>query len=54
MGDAEVIPLGTRGKPGRGTGSGKPSSAARSLAGSAPAHIKAAPRPTPPAPTEPD
>jgi 1-acyl-sn-glycerol-3-phosphate acyltransferase len=54
MGDAEVIPLGTRGKPGRGTGSGKPSSAARSLAGSAPARKKAAPRPTPPAPTEPD
>ena len=54
MGDAEVIPLGTRGKPGRGTGSGKPSSAARSLAGSAPARKKAAPRPTPPAPNEPD
>jgi 1-acyl-sn-glycerol-3-phosphate acyltransferase len=31
--DAEVIPLGTRGKPGRGTGSSKPSSAARNLAG---------------------
>jgi 1-acyl-sn-glycerol-3-phosphate acyltransferase len=31
--DAEVIPLGTRGKPGRGTGSNKPSSAARNLAG---------------------
>jgi 1-acyl-sn-glycerol-3-phosphate acyltransferase len=30
--DAEVIPLGTRGKPGRGTGSSKPSSAARNLA----------------------
>jgi 1-acyl-sn-glycerol-3-phosphate acyltransferase len=53
VGDAEVIPLGTRGKPGRGTGSGKPSSAARSLAGSTPARKKAAPRPTPPAPTEP-
>lgn len=46
MGDAEVIPLGTRGKPGRGSGSGKPSSAARSLAGSAPARKKA-PRTTP-------
>lgn len=46
MGDAEVIPLGTRGKPGRGTGSGKPSSAARSLAGSAPSRPKA-PRATP-------
>ncbi len=33
MGDAEIIPLGTRGKPGRGTGSAKPSSSARSLAG---------------------
>jgi 1-acyl-sn-glycerol-3-phosphate acyltransferase len=33
--DAEVIPLGTRGRPGRGTGSTKPSSAARSLAGGA-------------------
>jgi len=46
VGDAEVIPLGTRGKPGRGSGSGKPSSAARSLAGSAPARKKA-PRTTP-------
>ena len=45
MGDAEVIPLGTRGKPGRGTGSGKPSSAARSLAGSAPSRPKAPPAP---------
>ena len=33
MPDAEVIPLGTRGRPGRGTGSAKPSAAARSLAG---------------------
>jgi 1-acyl-sn-glycerol-3-phosphate acyltransferase len=33
--DAEVIPLGTRGRPGRGTGSRKPSAAARNLAGSA-------------------
>jgi 1-acyl-sn-glycerol-3-phosphate acyltransferase len=32
MGDAEVIPLGTRGRPGRGTGSSKPSAAARNLA----------------------
>jgi 1-acyl-sn-glycerol-3-phosphate acyltransferase len=32
MGDAEIIPIGTRGKPGRGTGSAKPSSSARSLA----------------------
>ncbi|CUR54475.1 putative phospholipid/glycerol acyltransferase [metagenome] len=33
MGDAEVIPIGTRGRPGRGTGKQKPSAAARSLAG---------------------
>ena len=32
MPDAEVIPLGTRGRPGRGSGSAKPSSAARTLA----------------------
>ena len=32
MGDAEVIPLGTRGRPGRGTGNRKPSAAARNLA----------------------
>ena len=31
MGDAEIIPIGTRGKPGRGTGSDKPSSSARGL-----------------------
>jgi len=33
--DAEIIPLGTRGRPGRGSGSTKPSSAARTLAGPA-------------------
>jgi 1-acyl-sn-glycerol-3-phosphate acyltransferase len=43
--DAEIIPLGTRGRPGRGTGNAKPSSAARDLA--APARKKAEPRPTP-------
>jgi 1-acyl-sn-glycerol-3-phosphate acyltransferase len=32
--DAEIIPIGTRGRPGRGTGKDKPSSDARSLAGS--------------------
>lgn len=32
MGDAEIIPIGTRGRPGRGQGSGKPSAASRSLA----------------------
>ncbi len=35
MADAEIIPLGTRGRPGRGSGSTKPSSAARTLAGPA-------------------
>ncbi len=49
MPDAEVIPLGTRGRPGRGTGSSKPSSAARSLAGGA---KKAEPRRS--APEKPD
>jgi 1-acyl-sn-glycerol-3-phosphate acyltransferase len=34
VGDADIIPIGTRGKPGRGTaGTNKPSAAARSLAG---------------------
>lgn len=32
MGDAEIIPIGTRGKPGRGTGDAKPSANSRSLA----------------------
>ena len=45
MPDAEVIPLGTRGKPGRGSGNSKPSSAARSLAG--PAAARRAPREEP-------
>jgi 1-acyl-sn-glycerol-3-phosphate acyltransferase len=37
MGDAEIIPIGTRGRPGRGStaGAGKPSSASRDLAGPA-------------------
>jgi 1-acyl-sn-glycerol-3-phosphate acyltransferase len=48
--DAEVIPLGTRGKPGRGSGNSKPSSAARSLAG--PAAARRAPREEPATPTE--
>ncbi len=58
MGDAEIIPIGTRGRPGRGTGS-KPSSAARSLApnrtpNKAPnkAPSKAPARPTKPAKPE--
>ena len=33
MADAEIIPIGTRGRPGRGTGQARPSSAARGLAG---------------------
>ncbi|MDP3891670.1 lysophospholipid acyltransferase family protein [Nocardioides sp.] len=33
MKDAEIIPIGTRGRPGRGTGKSRPSSAARNLAG---------------------
>ena len=33
MGDADIIPIGTRGKPGRGAGNNKPSAAARNLAG---------------------
>lgn len=33
MADAEIIPIGTRGRPGRGSGTAKPSSAARGLAG---------------------
>ncbi len=35
MADAEIIPLGTRGRPGRGSGSAKPSTSARNLAGTA-------------------
>jgi 1-acyl-sn-glycerol-3-phosphate acyltransferase len=45
--DAEIIPLGTRGKPGRGSGSAKPSSAARTLATPAAARKKTTPRPEP-------
>jgi len=33
VGDAEIIPIGTRGRPGRGSGNARPSSAARNLAG---------------------
>jgi 1-acyl-sn-glycerol-3-phosphate acyltransferase len=35
VGDAEIIPIGTRGRPGRGQGGAKPSAASRSLAGGA-------------------
>ena len=41
MGDAEIIPLGTRGRPGRGTGNSTPSSSSRNLAGSAGARAAA-------------
>jgi 1-acyl-sn-glycerol-3-phosphate acyltransferase len=51
MGDAEIIPIGTRGKPGRGTGSSKPSSSARDLATKIP--TKAAPKRAPKAKAEP-
>ena len=33
MGDADIIPIGTGGRPGRGSGHRRPSSAARDLAG---------------------
>ncbi len=36
MADAEIIPIGTRGRPGRGSGSMRPSSAARDLAAATP------------------
>ena len=55
MGDAEVIPIGTRGRPGRGTGQAKPSSAARNLAGSAsrtPSAKKVTPPSTKPVPAD--
>jgi 1-acyl-sn-glycerol-3-phosphate acyltransferase len=35
VGDAEIIPIGTRGRPGRGSGTARPSSSARDLAGGA-------------------
>jgi 1-acyl-sn-glycerol-3-phosphate acyltransferase len=43
MGDAEIIPIGTRGRPGRGTGT-QPSSAARGLAPKTAAAKTAAPK----------
>ena len=42
MADAEIIPIGTRGRPGRGVGRDKPSSAARSLAPKVPKSAKSA------------
>ncbi|NYD43504.1 1-acyl-sn-glycerol-3-phosphate acyltransferase [Nocardioides panaciterrulae] len=49
MGDAEIIPIGTRGRPGRGTGT-QPSRAARSLAPGGPAR-RTPPEPAPDEPT---
>jgi len=49
VGDAEIIPIGTRGRPGRGTGKDKPSSAARSLAGPKVAARQQQPKPPTPA-----
>ncbi len=46
MGDADIIPIGTRGKPGRGTGEARPSSNSRSLAAKGP--VKAASKPAAP------
>jgi 1-acyl-sn-glycerol-3-phosphate acyltransferase len=40
VGDAEIIPIGTRGKPGRGTGDAKPSANSRSLAARSPSRRK--------------
>ena len=51
MGDAEIIPIGTGGRPGRGSGSVRPSNASRGLAGDAartPTSRKTAPRKTAP------
>jgi 1-acyl-sn-glycerol-3-phosphate acyltransferase len=44
--DAEIIPIGTRGRPGRGSGQARPSSAARGLAGKPAATKAATPRRT--------
>ena len=53
MADAEIIPLGTRGRPGRGSGNARPSATARNLAGG-PAKRPAAKEPPPqPAAEEP-
>ncbi|MCD4532595.1 1-acyl-sn-glycerol-3-phosphate acyltransferase [Nocardioides sp. cx-169] len=46
MGDAEIIPIGTRGRPGRGTGT-QPSSAARGLAAKRKPTATKAPAPSP-------
>lgn len=51
-GDAEIIPLGTRGRPGRGSGSTRPSSGSRGLAPGR-AAPRAAVEPVAPAPDDP-
>jgi 1-acyl-sn-glycerol-3-phosphate acyltransferase len=43
VGDAEIIPIGTRGKPGRGSGGAKPSTTSRSLAAKSPARPASGP-----------
>ena len=50
MGDAEVIPIGTRGRPGRGTGKQRPSEAARGLAPPTARRTPPAPKQAPPEP----
>jgi 1-acyl-sn-glycerol-3-phosphate acyltransferase len=52
VGDAEIIPIGTRGRPGRGQGSGKPSSASRSLAAGTRKTTAPKTEPRAPSPTE--
>ncbi|MDR6212070.1 1-acyl-sn-glycerol-3-phosphate acyltransferase [Nocardioides zeae] len=58
MGDADIIPIGTRGRPGRGSGRNRPSTSARDLAGNGSGPGNGAPRRTsaaePPAPAAPD
>ena len=57
MADAEIIPLGTRGRPGRGSGSSRPSAAARNLVGGAskkPASKRTAEQAAVPSDTKPD
>ena len=52
MGDAEIIPIGTRGRPGRGTGETRPSSNSRSLAAKSPSRPRPAPKRSTPPPVE--
>ncbi len=47
MGDAEIIPIGTGGRPGRGSGSARPSNASRGLAGDAARPARRTPPRTP-------